>query len=49
MLRFQAIAENTARDGDMVELRNPANGKTFKARLGSGPKVLVVIPAEQIL
>lgn len=48
-VRFQAVAENNARDGDIVELRNPANGKTFKARLGSGPKVLVVIPAEQIL
>ena len=48
-LRFQAIADNAARDGDMVELRNPANGKTFKARLGPGPSALVVIAAGQQL
>jgi flagella basal body P-ring formation protein FlgA len=48
-LRFQAIADNAARDGDMVELRNPANGKTFKARLGPGAKALVVITAGQQL
>ena len=48
-LRFDAIAENAARDGDIVELRNPANGKTFKARLGAGPKALIVIPGERFL
>jgi len=32
-LRFEAIAENAARDGEIVELRNPSSGKTFKARL----------------
>lgn len=42
-LRFDAIAENAARDGEIVELRNPANGKTFKARLDGGPKAVVVI------
>jgi flagella basal body P-ring formation protein FlgA len=42
-LRFEAIAESAARDGDIVELRNPANGKTFKARLDAGPKALIVI------
>jgi flagella basal body P-ring formation protein FlgA len=48
-LRFQAIADSAARDGDVVELRNPANGKTFKARLGPGAKALVVIAAGQQL
>jgi flagella basal body P-ring formation protein FlgA len=46
-VRFEAIAEKAARDGDIVELRNPANGKTFKARLDPGPKVLVIIAAGQ--
>jgi flagella basal body P-ring formation protein FlgA len=48
-LRFQAIADSPARDGEMVELRNPANGKTFKARLGPGAKGFVVITAGQQL
>lgn len=48
-LRFQAIAEGSARDGDMVELRNPFNGKTFKARLNPGAKALVIITAGQRL
>jgi len=48
-LRFQAIADAAARDGDMVELRNPANGKTFKAKLGPGASALVVIAAGQQL
>jgi len=48
-LRFQAIAENSACDGDIVELRNPFNGKTFKARLDPGAKALVVIAAGQKL
>jgi flagella basal body P-ring formation protein FlgA len=48
-LRFQAVADSAARDGDMVELRNPANGKTFKAKLGPGAKALVVIAAGQQL
>jgi flagella basal body P-ring formation protein FlgA len=48
-LRFQAIAEASARDGDMVELRNPFNGKTFKAKLNPGAKALVIINAGQRL
>lgn len=46
-LRFEAIAESAARDGDTVELRNPANGKTFRARLDAGPKALIVISGER--
>jgi flagella basal body P-ring formation protein FlgA len=48
-LRFQAIAEASARDGDMVELRNPFNGKTFRAKLNPGAKALVIISAGQRL
>jgi flagella basal body P-ring formation protein FlgA len=44
-LQFEAIAESAARNGDIIELRNPANGKTFKARLDAGPKAVIVIPA----
>jgi flagella basal body P-ring formation protein FlgA len=47
-LRFKAIAEAAARDGDMVELRNPFNGKTFKARLDPGAKALIVITSGQL-
>jgi len=47
-LRFEAVAESAARDGETIELRNPANGKTFKARLDSGPKALIVIRGEQL-
>ena len=42
-VRFEAIAESNARDGDIVELRNPANGKVFRARLDPGPGARVVI------
>ncbi|HEX4134859.1 MAG TPA: flagellar basal body P-ring formation chaperone FlgA [Bryobacteraceae bacterium] len=48
-LHLEAIAEGSARNGDMVELRNPANGKTFKARLDAGPKALLVIAPGQHL
>jgi flagella basal body P-ring formation protein FlgA len=48
-LRFEAIAESAARDGDMVELRNPFNGKTFKVRLDPGAKALIVITSGQRL
>ena len=48
-VRFEAIAESAARDGDMVELRNPSSGKTFKARLEAGGKALIVLTAGQKL
>jgi flagella basal body P-ring formation protein FlgA len=48
-LRFQAIADSAARDGDMLELRNPVSGKTFRARLGPGAQALVVLTAGQQL
>jgi flagella basal body P-ring formation protein FlgA len=48
-LQFQAIAESSARDGDIIDLRNPFNGKTFKARLDPGARALVVITAGQKL
>ena len=44
-LHFEAIAEKTARDGEMVELRNPLNGKTFRARLTADGRAVIVINA----
>ena len=32
-LKFEAVAETSGRTGEIVALRNPSNGKTFKARL----------------
>jgi flagella basal body P-ring formation protein FlgA len=48
-LRFEAVAESSARDGDIVELRNPFNGKTFRVRLEPGAKALIVVASGQRL
>ena len=42
-LHFEAIAQSTGRTGEMVELRNPMNGKTFRARLDEGARASIVI------
>jgi flagella basal body P-ring formation protein FlgA len=42
-LQFEAIAETSARDGELVELRNPLNGKVFKARLNPDGRAVIVI------
>lgn len=42
-LLFEAVAEASACDGEIVALRNPASGKTFKARLEAGSTALLVI------
>jgi flagella basal body P-ring formation protein FlgA len=42
-LRFTAVAESSANEGDMIELRNPLSGKTFRARLDRGQRVLLVV------
>ena len=44
-LRFEAVAESAACDGEMVELRNPASGRIFKARLEAGARARIVINA----
>ena len=46
-LHFDAVAETSARAGEIVELRNPLNGKTFKARIYSPSKAVVVIGGKQ--
>jgi flagella basal body P-ring formation protein FlgA len=42
-LRFEAEAEADARAGDIVDLRNPAGGKNFKARVDAEGKAAIVI------
>jgi flagella basal body P-ring formation protein FlgA len=44
-LRFEAIAETSARDGELVELRNPLNGKSFRAKLSPDGRAVIVINA----
>lgn len=48
-LHFDAVAEGSARKGDVVELRNPLNGKSFRARLGFGSKAVLVLSSGQRL
>jgi flagella basal body P-ring formation protein FlgA len=48
-LEFDAVAENSANAGEMVELRNPSSGKTFRARLDAGSKAVVIISPGQKL
>jgi hypothetical protein len=42
-LHFEAVAESDAHEGDFVALKNPLSGKTFRAKVGAGGKVSVVI------
>jgi flagella basal body P-ring formation protein FlgA len=48
-LQFDAVAESPASEGEMVELRNPFSGKTFKARLDRGSKAIVIVASGQRL
>jgi len=43
-LQLDAVAEGSAREGDMIELRNPSSGKTFRARLNAGSRAVVIVP-----
>lgn len=47
-LMLDAIAERDGRDGELVELRNPLSGRTFKARL-AGSLAVIVIDSGQLL
>lgn len=42
-LQFDAVAESSANEGDVIELRNPSTGKTFRAKLNSGSRAVVVV------
>lgn len=49
-LHFDAVAEASAGAGELVELRNPSNGRTFTARVNSpSTAVLIVGSARQAL
>lgn len=41
-LRMEAVAENSGKQGDMISLRNPRSGKTFRARVEGPDQALVV-------
>lgn len=42
ILRFEAIAQNNARNGGIADLRNPTTGRLFHARIEGSKAVLVV-------
>ena len=42
-LSFDAIAESPAREGDMVEIRNPGSGRIFRARLEQDGRAVIVL------
>jgi flagella basal body P-ring formation protein FlgA len=42
-LSLDAIAESQAREGDMVQIRNPGSGKMFRARLEQGSRAILII------
>jgi flagella basal body P-ring formation protein FlgA len=48
-LLFDAVAQNAAGDGEMVELKNPENGRLFRARVAEGGRAVIVVPGRQAL
>jgi flagella basal body P-ring formation protein FlgA len=47
-LHFEAVAEAPAREGDTIELHNPLNGRTFRARLAAGQQAVLVVGGGRI-
>lgn len=41
-LRMEAIAENSGKQGDVITLRNPRSGKSFRARIEGHDQALVI-------
>jgi flagella basal body P-ring formation protein FlgA len=48
-LVFDAVAQTDAGDGEIVELRNPESGKTFRARAAESGRAVIVVPSRQTL
>jgi len=53
VLRFDAIAQSSAKSGELAELRNPLNGKLFRARIRPisgvpGSTAVIVVGAPQL-
>lgn len=44
VLSFEARAERSGRDGEVIPLRNPSSGKVFRARVEGRGKVIVLTP-----
>ncbi len=47
-IQIDAVAENAARTGEIVQLRNPSTGKTFRARLEGGSKAVIVVAGKAL-
>jgi flagella basal body P-ring formation protein FlgA len=47
-IQVDAVAESAARAGEIVQLRNPSSGKSFRARLEGSSKAVIVV-AGQVL
>jgi flagella basal body P-ring formation protein FlgA len=47
-LQFDAIALSSAHSGDVIELRNPDSGRTFRARLEEGGRAVVIVPSRTL-
>ncbi len=45
-IQIDAVAETAARTGEIVQLRNPSSGKTFRARLEGGSKAVIVVTGQ---
>ncbi len=43
VLHFDAVAESTVRAGEYANFRNPATGKTFKARAEASSQAVVIV------
>jgi len=41
-LRMEAVAENSGKQGDMISLRNPRSGRSFRARVEGKDQALVI-------
>jgi flagella basal body P-ring formation protein FlgA len=48
-LVFDAVAQSAAGDGEMVELKNPDNGRVFRARVAQTGRAVIVVPSRQTL
>jgi flagella basal body P-ring formation protein FlgA len=46
VLHFDAVAESTVRAGEFAEFRNPITGKTFRARVETAARAVVVVAKE---
>jgi flagella basal body P-ring formation protein FlgA len=42
-LQFDAVAQGSARAGDLIELRNPESGRIFRARLEERGRAVVIV------